>query len=111
MRRLGPELGVPIHVYGPEAHITAIVPLALGLPLDENMKMTSHVMDTAAAGTVTSPMHDSRPASASGVAVSGAGAACVEVEPAVAATYTQFSSSTRCIVYGMQTRAVQVCVW
>lgn len=29
MRDLGDSLGVPIHVFGPETHITAIVPLAL----------------------------------------------------------------------------------
>ena len=27
----GDELGLPIHLYGPETHITAVVPLALGL--------------------------------------------------------------------------------
>ena len=31
MRLLGESLGVPIHVYGPETHITAIVPIALGV--------------------------------------------------------------------------------
>jgi hypothetical protein len=31
MRDLGDSLGVPIHVFGPETHITAIVPMALGL--------------------------------------------------------------------------------
>ena len=31
MRRLGESLGVEIKVYGPETHITEIVPLALGL--------------------------------------------------------------------------------
>eukprot|EP00158_Paraphelidium_tribonemae_P006857 Partr_v1_DN27999_c0_g1_i2_m11983 putative ATP citrate lyase len=31
MRELGDSLGVPIHVYGPETHITAVVPMALGL--------------------------------------------------------------------------------
>ena len=31
MRDLGETLGVPIHVFGPETHITAIVPMALGL--------------------------------------------------------------------------------
>jgi ATP citrate (pro-S)-lyase len=30
MRELGDTLGVPLHVFGPETHITAIVPLALG---------------------------------------------------------------------------------
>lgn len=30
MRELGGRLGVPIHVYGPETHMTAIVGMALG---------------------------------------------------------------------------------
>jgi len=29
MRELGSELGIPIEVYGPETHMTRIVPLAL----------------------------------------------------------------------------------
>ena len=30
MRELGGTLGVPIHVFGPETHMTAIVGMALG---------------------------------------------------------------------------------
>ena len=30
MRELGTALGVPIHVYGPETHMTAIVGMAMG---------------------------------------------------------------------------------
>jgi hypothetical protein len=30
MRSLGERLGVPIHVYGPETHMTRIVSMALG---------------------------------------------------------------------------------
>ena len=30
MRQLGQDLGIPIKVYGPETHITAVVPMALG---------------------------------------------------------------------------------
>ncbi len=44
MRKLGPKIKVPIHVYGPETHITAIVPLALGVALDESMKMESKML-------------------------------------------------------------------
>lgn len=35
MRDLGKTIGVPVHVYGPETHITAIVPLALGIKTDD----------------------------------------------------------------------------
>ena len=31
MRLLGESLGIPIHVFGPDTHITEIVPLALGV--------------------------------------------------------------------------------
>jgi len=31
MRKTCDELGLKIHLYGPETHITAVVPLALGL--------------------------------------------------------------------------------
>jgi hypothetical protein len=30
MREIGASLGVPIHVFGPETHMTAIVSMALG---------------------------------------------------------------------------------
>jgi len=30
MREVGASLGVPIHVFGPETHMTAIVGMALG---------------------------------------------------------------------------------
>lgn len=31
IRETGESIGVPIRVYGPETHITAVVPMALGL--------------------------------------------------------------------------------
>lgn len=31
MRDTGKSIGVPIRVFGPETHITAVVPMALGL--------------------------------------------------------------------------------
>lgn len=31
MREVGKSLGVPIHVFGPETHMTAIVGMALGI--------------------------------------------------------------------------------
>jgi hypothetical protein len=33
MREVGASLGVPIHVFGPETHMTAIVGMALGKTL------------------------------------------------------------------------------
>jgi ATP citrate (pro-S)-lyase len=31
MREVGTSLGIPIHVFGPETHMTAIVGMALGI--------------------------------------------------------------------------------
>jgi ATP citrate (pro-S)-lyase len=31
MREVGASLGIPIHVFGPETHMTAIVGMALGI--------------------------------------------------------------------------------
>ena len=115
MRKLGPELGVPMHVYGAESHITAVVQLALGIPLDDGMKMTSSIMDALAAEAITSPVADRAktprgsppptepiPLIAPGIEQPGA------APPDAPALHTQFSPSTRCVVYGMQSRAVQV---
>jgi ATP citrate (pro-S)-lyase len=33
MREVGTSLGIPIHVFGPETHMTAIVGMALGMIL------------------------------------------------------------------------------
>eukprot|EP00500_Bicosoecida_sp_ms1_P002309 CAMPEP_0203812190 /NCGR_PEP_ID=MMETSP0115-20131106/4007_1 /ASSEMBLY_ACC=CAM_ASM_000227 /TAXON_ID=33651 /ORGANISM="Bicosoecid sp, Strain ms1" /LENGTH=507 /DNA_ID=CAMNT_0050721029 /DNA_START=36 /DNA_END=1555 /DNA_ORIENTATION=+ len=37
MKNLGKQIGLKIEVYGPETHITAIVPMALGLPVDDEL--------------------------------------------------------------------------
>ncbi len=41
MRELGQRLGVPIEVYGPETHMTRIVPLALGGESNEQERLRS----------------------------------------------------------------------
>ena len=33
MREVGSSLGIPVHVFGPETHMTAIVSMALGIHL------------------------------------------------------------------------------
>lgn len=122
MKKLGPELRIPIHVSGPEAHITAVVQLALGIPLEESMKMKSALLDAVANEGLTSPVRDiASPQAASvrspplepckpspvpiGPSDVDLGAAA---SSSAASLHTQFSPETRCVVFGMQTRAVQV---
>lgn len=125
MAELGESIGVPTHVYGPDAHITAIVPMALGLaPVDSSAVTTSMTLG----GAVPEPAPTSLARKESAFGVSGsetpaptssaAAAAVPSAAKAVALTTSPaatakpasgglFNTSTRCFVYGMQTRAVQ----
>ena len=47
MRQLGVDLGLPIHVYGPETHMTAIVALALGQDVDAELMNFAQVRGRA----------------------------------------------------------------
>lgn len=88
MRDLGLALKIPIHVYGPNTSIVGIVPMALGL-----------------APTVPEKKEKRDEDDVSSVAMSpGAPPASNVVGPTAAA---RFTNKTRCVVYGMQPRAVQ----
>lgn len=114
MRELGDNLGVPIHVFGPEMHITGIVPLALkdgcvqsarqktrsvegfsildqfyGSPSSTSLSLAND-KPVAAAKTASLPSNDTPTLS--------------EVDRAYKGI---FSRSTCAFVYGMQPRAVQ----
>ncbi|KAI0777489.1 ATP-citrate synthase [Trametes elegans] len=119
MRLLGESLGVPIKVYGPDTHITAIVPLALGVA--EKPKNPVHSI-------AATPVGPSSPKSA-------ASGQDLEPEPSVGTIHpggerTQpqdqivnfddktgsqhsrpwfrpFDQRTRSFVYGLQPRAIQ----
>jgi ATP citrate (pro-S)-lyase len=125
IRALGAELGVPMRVFGPDTHITAIVPLALGAPLPEGLMVEEE--GAGAPVTVASPTSGAaRAASSSGAAsaptpTSAAAAAAAGGAAPDAASKSQIGSAlseadsskllfhpgTRCVVYGMQQRAVQ----
>ena len=99
MRSLGDNLGVEIHVFGPEMHVTGIVPLALkGNYKDHLPSAGAHsAADTNDfLGQSSSPHSDTsmgRTASRSSLngVLSG----------------STFSAETRAFIYGMQPRAVQ----
>jgi len=93
VKAAGDKLGLGLKVYGPETHVTAIVPMALGLqePLPEPS------LSETAGPPIRAPI------------------AVKKVKPAAAAaapaqtkhTIVTATSDTTCIVYGLQNRAVQ----
>ncbi len=115
MRHTADKLGLRIHLYGPETHMTAVVPLALGLrdpsaypefdAAVENRAMmaaTSQGNQAAAADDASKdPAAEAAPAPAAPEADVGTPSALVSH------AIRDFTPSTRCIVYGLQTVAVQ----
>lgn len=110
MRQLSDELGLNIRLYGPETHITAVVPLALGLrdvsnypEFDANVE--SRGMMSAAASSNETPSSGAAPPSEStGDSVAPSTPTSEEAASHLVATATPH---TRAIVYGLQTVAVQ----
>ncbi|KAG6829087.1 hypothetical protein H0H92_005699, partial [Tricholoma furcatifolium] len=118
MRLLGESLGVPIRVFGPDTHITEIVPLALGV----EVKKTASAVDGARSVQVGTP-----PAQVEQVDVpteGGVGSIHKDGErtqaddqivrfdttsnaPAARPAYRPFDATTRSFVYGLQPRAIQ----
>jgi ATP citrate (pro-S)-lyase len=102
MRECANKTGLPIHIYGPETHITAIVPLALGLAslqdfpeFDDEyhdrkpMVRKGSNMELSSTDTTKPPLHPSGEDH--------------EADHKV----ENFTAKTRCVVYGLQHRAVQ----
>ncbi|SGY26479.1 BQ5605_C018g08739 [Microbotryum silenes-dioicae] len=116
MRLLGETLGVEIQVFGPESHITTIVPLGLGITKTA-ASLESLAPEIPAAGTLT-PVAPSSP--------SGKSAALPAQPPRQQAGardgivsfdsipvdgerpwFRPFDERTRSLVYGLQPRAIQ----
>jgi len=104
MRATSEELGLPMHLYGPETHMTAVVPLALGLRDSTLYPEFDAAADNRAMANLTKQSSSSELAEKE-AAVPDAAAAPVEdgIKHAVIDT----NPETRCIVYGLQTTAVQ----
>ena len=122
MRLLGETLGVEIQVFGPDTHITEIVPLALGAskpkaPAAAVNGLAPPSTNGAAATRATpavsvvpsragSPTPASEPASKAqviGDLVSFDNAPSTSERP----WYRPFDSNTRSLVFGLQSRAIQ----
>jgi len=105
MRNLSRELNLEIQVFGPEAHMTSIVSLALGSPVTieqeaapiESTSLLTRQSSTAPQASVT-PREWTEPTDEPITTVDA---------PVQKPWYQLFTNKTRAIVYGMQTQAVQ----
>ncbi|MBN3283052.1 ACLY synthase, partial [Polyodon spathula] len=125
MGEVGKTTGIPIHVFGTETHMTAIVGMALGhRPIPNQPPTAAHTANFLlnSSGSASTPA-TSRTASFSETKTSSEATPAKKAKPGVppvergshkpswssgqAKATTLFSSHTKSIVWGMQTRAVQ----
>ncbi|XP_070166563.1 ATP-citrate synthase [Polyergus mexicanus] len=107
IREVGRRLGIPVHVFGPETHMTAICAMALGKkpipdPEAQEFSTANFLLPSGQdVGPSSTPPKNKLP---------------LEEQPKVKATDVAdsdngdrqlFSNKTRSIIWGMQTRAVQ----
>ncbi|XP_058061576.1 ATP-citrate synthase isoform X1 [Anopheles bellator] len=132
MREIGSSLGIPLYVFGPETHMTAICGMALGkkpipkscnvhfatanflLPGGQQAAESSKKSSSASANDVMNASGSSSSVSKKltsppGASPLGGGAVRFsQTDVASAAEYRQmFTNRTKALVWGMQTRAVQ----
>uniref|UniRef100_A0A8C1Z4K4 ATP-citrate synthase n=1 Tax=Cyprinus carpio TaxID=7962 RepID=A0A8C1Z4K4_CYPCA len=105
MGEVGKTTGIPIHVFGTETHMTAIVGMALGhRPIATQPRVAAHTANFLlnTSGGTTTPA-SSRSASFSEVKTVAENSSAQKTSKST----TLFSDHTKAIVWGMQTRAVQ----
>lgn len=124
MREVGSTLGVPVHVFGPETHMTAIVAMALGKRAVPDLPVQSAVtanfllpggLDSGNFSSLSSGgkrLEDQKSGSSmlgsAGSTNSGqASTTFSEQSPSMTGLKPLFTSETKAIVWGMQQRAVQ----
>jgi len=119
MRACAEETGLDIRIYGPETHATAIVPLALGLAKIEDFPEFDAKKGDAIESS--SPSQKRRKTSRGSLTDgdddedgdnNGGGKPRASLKPQVADHEADhhvenFTALTRCVVYGLQHRAVQ----
>ena len=110
MREVGKSLGIPLHVFGPETHMTAICSMALGKqpipdPKDQDFS-TAICLQTSGEDVVpaTSPKSELSTCCSSPTE-KPALETCDSVDGS--ANKPLFSNKTRAIIWGMQINAVQ----
>eukprot|EP00126_Sphaerothecum_destruens_P003323 Sdes_comp17007_c0_seq1m6212 len=103
MRDLGSHLGVPIHVCGPESHMTSIVAQALGLKAHSSSENLSDEENYSSSVLNTTSHTKKKP---SGL-VSSYGASGPPKDAPGPSSFNIFHKGTRAIIFGMQPKAVQ----
>ncbi|XP_074659713.1 ATP-citrate synthase-like isoform X2 [Tubulanus polymorphus] len=115
MRELGETLGVPIHVFGPETHMTAIVGMALGKreivqpKYEKQMTTANFLLPGASSGGRSRAMSgDLEPKSPNRAAAQHGNNSTSSTGGATCGMPSKlFTNRTKCIIWGMQPRAVQ----
>lgn len=127
MREVGSTLGVPVYVFGPETHMTAIVAMALGKRAVPDLPVQSATtanfllpggLDSGNFSSLTQTTGkrglDNQNSKSSLLSSLGAGGSSTPTTPSTEQlpSFNQqqkpiFSSGTKAIVWGMQQRAVQ----
>ncbi|KAK7940115.1 hypothetical protein WMY93_003441 [Mugilogobius chulae] len=111
MGEVGKTTGIPIHVFGTETHMTAIVGMALGhRPIPNLPPVAAHtanfLLNTSGASTTPASSRTASFSENQAKAVQAPAKQSKTGGPVAKAT-TLFSKQTKSIVWGMQTRAVQ----
>ena len=118
MNLLGESLGIPIRVFGPDTHITEIVPLALGIDMTKD---TTYIgVDGLRSVQPDTPPVQATPVYEPGDAVRSIHPDAERTQPSdllvrfdtqagstTRPSYRPFDASTRSFVYGLQPRAIQ----
>lgn len=104
MRNTSAELGIKMHLYGPETHITAVVPLALGLRNPDDYPEFDAAVENKAMIAATKSSDD---ITEEKLAESAAPVATNVIAASDVHAVANVSPETRCVVYGLQTVAVQ----
>jgi len=127
MRETGANLGIPVYVFGPETHMTAVVGMALGkrtIPKDPVVEFSTanFLLPGGQSGDMPRPRAASSEmaANANGNSLAcetvvdgtdgihnGSASTAAEESSSATAHKQLFTSSSKAIVWGMQTRAVQ----
>ncbi|KAJ4440235.1 hypothetical protein ANN_08374 [Periplaneta americana] len=116
MREVGQNLGIPLFVFGPETHMTAIVGMALGkkpIPKETEMEFATANFLLPGGQSRDSPLQSRKGSTSSSSLTTSVLKEAANAASKAARGDTKsssdvlFTNKTKAIVWGMQTRAVQ----